>query len=126
MDHIYQEIFDYVNTLEIIDTHEHLPGREESRDKQTDVLKEYLIHYFNRDLISAGLGAAYEKVIDHKLPLMERWELVEPYWEAARYTGYGRALDISAQALYGIEGITRETIEPLNEAVPALAAARAL
>jgi hypothetical protein len=116
MDHIYNEILNYVNTLEIIDTHEHLPGREEARDKQTDVLKEYLTHYFNRDLISAGLGAAHEKVIDPKLPLMERWELVEPYWEAARYTGYGRALDISVQALYGIERISRETLLLLNEA----------
>ena len=113
---IFEEIFDYVKDLEIIDTHEHLPYREDTREKDTDVLKEYLTHYFNRDLISAGLNISdYQKVIDNKLPLMERWKLVELYWEAARNTGYGRALDISANGLYGIEKICGETIEELNE-----------
>ena len=114
---IYEEIFDYVKDLEIIDTHEHLPYREDARNKDTDVLKEYLTHYFNRDLISAGLKISdFQKVIDNKLPLTERWKLVEPYWEAARNTGYGRALDISAKGLYGIDRICGETIEGLNEA----------
>ena len=113
---IFEEIFDYVKDLEIIDTHEHLPYREDARNKDTDVLKEYLTQYFNRDLISAGLKIDdYQKVIDNKLPLMERWKLVELYWEAARNTGYGRALDISANGLYGIEKICGETIEELNE-----------
>ena len=37
----FQEIFEYVKELEIIDSHEHLPHREDARDKDTDVLKEY-------------------------------------------------------------------------------------
>lgn len=113
----FEEIFDYLKGLEVIDTHEHLPYCESAREKDTDVLKEYLTHYFNRDLISAGLGINdYEKVINNKLPLMDRWKLVEPYWEIARYTGYGRALDISVKALYGVEKIGRSTIEQLNQA----------
>lgn len=114
---IFEEIFEHVKGLEIIDTHEHLPGFERAREKDTDVLKEYLTHYFNRDLISAGLKMEdYQKVINHKLPLKERWELVEPYWEAARNTGYGRALDISVKALYGTERICGATIGQLNKA----------
>lgn len=113
----FEEIFDYVKDLKIIDTHEHLPCLEGAREKDTDVLKEYLTHYFSRDLISAGLKIDdYEKVINNKLPLMERWKLVKPYWEIARYTGYGRALDISAKALYGVKRISGATIEELNQA----------
>ena len=112
---IFEELYEHIKDLEIIDTHEHLPAFEELREKDTDVLKEYLKHYFNCDLVSAGLPVSdYERVINNQLPLMERWKLVEPSWEAARNTGYGRALDISVHALYGIERISGDTIEELN------------
>jgi len=113
---IFDEIFDYVQGLEIIDTHEHLPIQECGRDQDTDILKEYLQQYFNRDLISAGLTLEdFQKVIDVMLPLRERWDLVEPYWEVARLTGYGRALDIAAKELYGVERICGSVIEELND-----------
>ena len=112
----FDKILEYVQSLEIIDTHEHLPYKEEQRDKDTDVLKEYLQHYFSRDLMSAGLSAEdFKKVIDPKGSLMKRWETVEPYWEFARRTGYGRALDFTVKELYGIDGIRRSTISRLND-----------
>lgn len=112
----WDEIYAYVQDLEIIDSHEHLPYREDAREKHTDVLEEYLIHYFDRDLVSAGLTPAdMLRVKDHNLPLMARWRLVEPYWLNARHTGYGRALQISAKELYGIEQISGDTIMALDE-----------
>ena len=76
----FEEIYDYVKDLEIIDTHEHLPAFENLRETDTDVLKEYLTQYFNRDLISAGLNLSdYEKVINNKYPLMDRWILIDNY-----------------------------------------------
>ena len=69
MDRAYQDILAHINTLEIIDTHEHLPGTEAARPRPTDVLAEYLYHYFNRDLVSAGLSEAdFRRVIDHTQP----------------------------------------------------------
>lgn len=115
MNKTFEEIFNHIKGMKIIDTHEHLPCFEEDRIKDTDVLKEYLSCYFNRDLVSAGLSKSeYQKVIDNKLPLVDRWNIVEPYWEVSRYTGYGRALDISVKELYGIDKICRATIEKLN------------
>ena len=106
MSNAFQEIFEYVSGIEIIDTHEHLPAFERLREKETDVLKEYLTHYLSCDLISAGLSKGdYNKALNHTLPLMERWKLVEPYWKAARNTGYARALDLSVKELYCIERI---------------------
>ena len=111
------ELRDRIQSIEIVDTHEHLPRRESDRSGSNDVLGEYLIHYFNRDLVSAGLSTADAAAAeDATRPLVERWKLVEPYWEAARYTGYGRALDIAARGIYGIDGIRAETIVPLNDA----------
>jgi hypothetical protein len=115
MSGVFQKIFEHVSGLEIIDTHEHLPAFERLREKETDILKEYLIHYLSCDLISAGLPQGdYNKVINHTQPLMERWKLVESYWKAARNTGYARALDLSVKELYGIDRIDGSTIEELN------------
>ena len=118
MNDINKPILDYVSSLEIIDTHEHLPGREEYEysDLNTDILKEYLIHYFSTDLKSSGLSADdFAVVVDNTKPLMERWKIVEPYWENCRYTGYGRAIDYTVQGLYGVERFDGTTIEKLNK-----------
>lgn len=112
----YTRLLDYISELKIIDTHEHLPSRESEREKNTDIIKEYLTHYFNRDLISAGLKYGdYLKAIDPSAPISERWKLVEPYWNVCRKTGYGRALDITAEGLYNIKQIDGGSIEKLNE-----------
>jgi len=112
----YNEILNYIETLDIIDTHEHLPCREEDRDMKADVLKEFLGHYFNRDLVSAGLSMEnHNRVVEEELPIMEKWKMVEPYWEISRYSGYGRALDIVASDIYGIDKIDGSTIEELND-----------
>ncbi|MEI7616105.1 MAG: amidohydrolase family protein [Actinomycetota bacterium] len=115
MEKIFEEILDFTNDLKIIDTHEHLPSSEEFREKDTDIIKEYMSHYFDRDLVSAGLPMEdRSKIADQKLSIIEKWKIVEPYWEVSRFTGYGRALDIAAQGLYGIDRIERSTIEKLN------------
>lgn len=115
VEYLYEQLYEFISGLTIVDTHEHLPGREEDRPTETDVLGEYLTHYFSCDLISAGLSKIdLERCRDASLPLAGRWRLVEPYWNAARHTGYGRSLDIAARELYGIEGISAATIEELN------------
>lgn len=117
MNDLLDEIFNEINKLEIIDSHEHLPNREDNRDKNTDVLKEYLSQYMSCDLVSAGLSREQLKIVrDHRRSILERWQIVEPYWNFARHTGYGRALDISVKAIYGIEQINGNTIEQLDEA----------
>jgi len=117
VDSLYTELLSEISKMPVIDTHEHLPIAEGERDRNTDVLKEYLTHYMSSDLKSAGLSeAAFARVIDPTGPLLERWKLVEPYWEASRHTGYGRALDISVRGIYGIDGVNRQTLPALNEA----------
>ena len=113
---VYEDLLAYIDTLQIIDTHEHLPN-EADRPKDVDVLAEYLTHYFSCDLISAGLSDEdLARVKDSSKDLLQRWRRVEPYWDAARSTGYGRALDLAARGLYGIDGISRRTIGALNDA----------
>lgn len=117
-DTLYASIHDQVCKMPVIDTHEHLCWDEASAYRaDDDVLREYLSHYLKSDVISAGLKPdALRQVLDAGRPVGERWRIVEPYWEASRYTGYGRALDLSVRAIYGIDGVHAGTIEALNEA----------
>jgi uncharacterized protein len=115
---IYKEIFKQIEKQPVIDTHEHLLWDESYRvNGEDDVLSEYLSHYLSSDVVSSGLKPVdLEKVRDKKRDIYERWKIVEPYWEASRFTGYGRALDISVKAIYDIDGINGATIRDLNDA----------
>lgn len=111
-------LLDEISKMPVIDTHEHLPWQEGKWcGDGNDFLCEYLTHYLRSDIISSGLKQEeFNKAMDKGRSLSERWSIVEPYWEVSRYTGYGRALDISVKGIYGVDGIRRETIEELNKA----------
>jgi len=112
----YEQLLDYIEKLQIVDTHEHLPV-ESKRDMASDVLSEWLLHYFSCDLVSAGLSdAGLAAARDPKRDIVKRWKLVEPYWHAAESTGYGRALSIAARDIYGVPRIGADTIVRLNNA----------
>ena len=66
------------------------------------------------DLVSAGLpaDAAHAFAADGLEPL-EKWDLIEPYLEAARLTGYVRAVDLTTERLFGLR-LTRETCEEID------------
>ncbi len=115
----YTELLDHIQSLKIIDTHEHLPC-EMDRAQNSDVLEEWLQHYFSCDLVSAGLSdEGLAAVRDSSKDIHERWKIVEPYWHAAESTGYGRALSIAAKGLYDIDRIDASTIGQLDEAFKA-------
>jgi len=112
----FDQLCEYIDELEIIDTHEHLPNEAEWASFERDVLAEWLAHYFCCDLVSAGMP---RKVVDKDIPdpsisLDERWQLVAPWWHAASNTGYARALEIAARDLYGVDAINGETLGEID------------
>lgn len=108
------EILDYINNLEIIDTHEHLMPFESQRERN-DVISEFLTHYFSVDLVTSGLPLTQlDKVRGNELTVMEKWNYIESYWDQSKFTGYGQALAIASRDIYGIDEINRDSIEELN------------
>lgn len=111
----YDQILAAIHPLKIVDTHEHLPEFERLRPQDTDILAEWLTHYFSCDLVSAGLSAdELKQARDSRRSLAERWQWVAPYWDAARHTGYGQSLALAARDLYGIEQVDADSIEELD------------
>ncbi len=112
---VHETLLDSILGLKIIDTHEHLPLERNLPVAGTDVLASWLIHYFSCDLVSAGLlPKELEAARTPGGSLAARWEKVEPFWNAAKSTGYGRSLAIAARDLFDIPIIDSSTIGELN------------
>jgi len=66
------------------------------------------------DLVSAGLPAdAAHAFAGDGLEPLEKWDLIEPHLEAARLTGYVRAVDLTTERLFGLR-LARETCEEID------------
>lgn len=113
---LYELLYNEISKMHVIDTHEHLTWDENGRiNSNDDILCEYLIQYLSSDIISSGMKRIeFNKLFDTSVNICDRFKLVEQYWDYCRHTGYGRALDISVKAIYGVDGIYRDTIEELN------------
>jgi uncharacterized protein len=100
-----------------LDAHEHLHLPEEHGQKALDCF--YLTnHYLKDDLVSAGMAPAeMESLVDRSLPLEERWRRFAPWWEFARTTGYGHAVEVCVRELFGLPGLSGETYTQLSEMV---------
>ncbi|MFQ6095241.1 MAG: amidohydrolase family protein [Candidatus Bathyarchaeia archaeon] len=111
---LYWTIKDAVDRVRIVDTHEHLVQEKERVANKVDLFETILAHYASSDLVSSGMPLKdLERIRDPGLPLQERWELFEPYWEMIRNTGYARALNIAVRDLYGVDGISEGTYKNL-------------
>lgn len=111
---LYEELYAYVADLWVVDTHEHKANYK--ADKHLDYLTITLNTYARLDLRSAGMPLeALNQARVVSRPLMERWQLCEPYWQACRNTGYIRTHELVAREQYGVEGLNRQTIGQLSE-----------
>ena len=103
----------------LFNTHEHIIPEKDRLAQSVDFFT-LAGHYAINDVVSAGLPAeGLALVRDASAPLLERWRTFEPWWKYARFTGYGQALRIALEEIYGVEEISAETLPLLNERIDA-------
>lgn len=120
-----------MSTMDIIDAHEHLPPEQVRTSTPQDVFTLFTT-YIKGDLFCAGMdrssyGAGlpnddrkqFESLLDHQIPLEERWKTFKPYWQSVRYGSFARAALLAAKMVYGIDGINDDTYRPLSERIAA-------
>lgn len=101
-----------IQSFDVIDSHEHLPEEETLPDP--DFIGSS-IAYFITDLVGAGMSwDRYSYLIDPTIDICDRWNFVAPFWEKARYTGYGQCVERSMAELYGVDRIDESTVVELN------------
>lgn len=111
-------IREYVNNLELVDSHEHLNSEKQLKGRSTLDFMMLLHHYMDDDIKSAGMSKLqFAELLTDKYSVKEKWEILEPYWEASKNTAYGRVVLLSIDKLYGIKELSGETVEELSEQV---------
>lgn len=120
-----QDIGRLVESIPLADTHEHIMEEklrlEPANGSRLDDFAVLFSHYADSDLRVAGMpGRDVERVVTRGVDWREKWNLIKPYYEASRNTGYMQAVRLSVQKLYGEEDINDSTIGRINEKVHAL------
>jgi hypothetical protein len=107
-----------------IDTHEHLVEEHRrtgwgkpSPQLPCDDWALLFSHYLNSDLLVAGMTAKdYAAFTSPETSTRRKWALLEPWWPAVKLTGYGRAVRIALERLYGVSELTARTVDRVAEA----------
>lgn len=121
------DIAAWVEWTRFVDTHEHLPEEstrvrwEPGHGIPCDDVGALFSHYIDSDLVSGGMSSeALGRLCGAEVPVHEKWAALEPHWPAAKYGGYGQAVRIAAERLYGVDDISAQTFEAMDEAYRAL------
>ncbi len=114
------ELLQAIEEIPLVNTHEHIIPEEERTSSRIDFFT-LAGHYAINDVISAGLsGDDLALVRDADAPPAQRWRAFEPFWKSARLTGYGQALRIAIQDIYGIDRISGSTLPAINRKIEAM------
>ena len=112
-------IREVVDSIWIIDTHEHLILEEDRIKIGQDIDFSYLFtHYAKEDLISASnQQGLIDAIYQQKFPEEDRWKLLSFYYESIRSTGYGRVPLIVARDLFEVKEISKDTYPILTKKI---------
>lgn len=112
---LYRRILQSLATVDAVDTHEHILPEKQRLSEAIDFFT-LAGHYAVSDVISAGMEA--RQYAGESSP-EAKWKIFAPWWEHARFTGYGQALRIAIRDIYGFETIDADTLPRINEAIAA-------
>ncbi len=110
----YLELREYLDTVPVIETHEHYTSNTE---RYSDCFP-LLLGYVKSDLhIAAGLGGerVIEYLADPKIPFRKRWECFEGLYAKCRHTAYARGMERGLTLCWGIKEISYSSLCELNE-----------
>jgi uncharacterized protein len=108
-----------VNSIRLMDTHEHLPPEQDRLKKEMSLFS--ILHYVTSDMWADGMDRtpADRLLNDPSVPLDKKWELIAPYWANVRTTAYGRALLRAVRNIYGISDINESTYKEISAKIQA-------
>jgi hypothetical protein len=107
---IYEQLLEYVNTLNIVDSHEHLISEQAHLGHYISFF-HYFSSYLQWDLYSAGMPReliwAYPK---DEADELRYWKILEPLWPFVKYGSYARPIRLALQEFHGVADLNRENV----------------
>jgi uncharacterized protein len=115
----YEEIRSYLDTVPVIETHEHYTGIVRPVD---DILSFIMENYYYSDFLSSSFGIEKEAALvgvsgksqkNKKLSFEERFNLFKRIYKKSDKTAYARGLQIGLKRCWGVEKI--DDIESIKD-----------
>lgn len=102
------ELTQHIEATPLVDTHEHMKRESEWLENGPDILQDLFGNYVSGDLRTAGATPeAMERLMDGSdLDIASRFCGIEAAWRATQFTGYGEAVSLIAEHVYGLEELT--------------------
>jgi hypothetical protein len=111
-------IRNYLDTITIIDTHEHLIGPEMLKDSYFLDFSLLFMQNGYDDLVSAGMpDSLYDDIFNQSSDPLTKWKIIEPFWNNSFNTSFNRTILQSAKRLYGIKELNASTVGPLSDKI---------
>ena len=112
------QLMEYMEEIDIIDSHEHLPS-EEVRVAQNPDFSLMFTHYCGVDLLAAGMSRTeLGNFSGSALSVAEKWRLFAPYYHAIQDGSYCRTAHLAINKFYGFDRLTSaEDADALTAAV---------
>lgn len=119
---LYQRLLDQIQSLPVIDCHEHLTGPE-ARPKYKEPIAALTYGYVQSDLEAAAFGVPWKergKLTDEGVSTDEKWPLFEKLWRRIEHTAYARVTKRILQDIYGEKEMTRLALDRVAEKLAAM------
>ena len=113
-----KRITDFIDSMKVVDTHEHLLSPEELKKRTALDFMVLLQHYSADDLRSAGLSnKTFKQLLKDSLTVNQKWQIVKPFWEGSKNTAYNRVALLAADKLFDVKDINGSTVKELSEKI---------
>jgi predicted TIM-barrel fold metal-dependent hydrolase len=109
-------IRNYIDSLRVVDTHEHLMNPDGIAKSPMCDFTLLLHHYADDDIKSGGMQkAVFDGLLsDTSLTVMQKWNMIKPWWENSNNTAYNRVVLLTIKELFGIDKLDVTTVEMLS------------
>lgn len=102
---IYNELIERMETVKVIDTHEHLPAESERLACNPDFFILFS-HYCTNDLQSVGMPQSQINILlSDNHDVAEKWGIFKPYYDLIHDGAYCRAARIAMNRFYYMDDI---------------------
>ncbi len=121
MNNKFEIINAHINQIQLIDTHEHLIDESERLNClkpfiECDDWTTILGLYSKFDFVSSGMSKnEIDSISSMEVSPLEKWKIIEPYWDSIKYTGHGQVIQHTINDLYGISELEEKKIPELQE-----------
>lgn len=113
-----QRIQNHIAAQKVVDTHEHLMNPKGIPNSGMFDFMLLFHHYADDDIKSSGMSKpTFNRLLTDSLTVLQKWEILKPYWEKSFNTAYNRVILLTADRLFGIKELNKETVVELSNKI---------